>query len=787
MEAMKDPIRSDNHLEIENAQASAGPVSVHKDPVCGMSVSTESAKGHAHLNDQDFYFCSLGCKNKFEANPKQYLEPKKTEPLPKNDLEYTCPMHPQIRQMGPGACPICGMALEPVTISADHPEDQTEYLSMWLRFWVSAALAGPLLLLTMFGRPFIPMHLQGAMSWVELALATPVVLWGAFPFFERFFQSLKTGNFNMFTLIGLGVGVAYGYSLVGVLAPGLFPDTFRDAHTGSVALYFEAAAVIVTLVLLGQVMELKARSQTSGAIKALLGLAPKTARRISADGKEEDVEIDSILLKDHLRVRPGEKIPADGVVVEGSSAVDEAMITGEPIPVSKGAGEKVIGGTINGTGSLLIEATRIGKDTLLSQIVQLVAEAQRSRAPIQKLVDKVAAYFVPSVVLVAILSGLAWAFFGPQPRFVFAIVSAVSVLIIACPCALGLATPMAIMVAAGKGASLGVLFRDAEAIETLRKVDTLVVDKTGTLTEGKPRLMKILVSEGFEEEEVLLLAASLERSSEHPLAQAIVKGAEEKGLKLLTATDFLSITGKGAKARVQGKIVAIGNRAMLTELQLDPGKWETQAATLQEQGHTVMYVSIEGKLAGIVSVADPIKSTTQEAIHGLQKMGVEVVMLTGDNAKTANAVAKQIGISQVHAEVLPQDKAKIVKDLQAKGHFVGMAGDGVNDAPALAQAQVGIAMGTGTDVAMKSAGITLVKGDLAAILKARRLSELTIANIKQNLIFAFGYNALGVPIAAGVLYPFFGLLLNPMIAAAAMSLSSVSVIMNSLRLRKAKI
>jgi Cu+-exporting ATPase len=785
MEVIKESSGSGKHLE--QSEASAGLTAAHKDPVCGMSVSPESAKGHIQLLDQDFYFCSLGCKNKFEANPKEYLGSKATKPPPKSDAEYTCPMHAQIRQMGPGACPICGMALEPVSVSAHHPEDQSEYLNMRLRFWVSAAFAGPLLLLTMFGRPFIPMHLQGAMSWVELALATPVVLWGAFPFFERFIESLKTWNLNMFTLIGLGVGVAYGYSLVGVLAPGLFPDTFRDAHTGSVALYFEAAAVIVTLVLLGQVMELKARSQTSGAIKALLGLAPKTARRISADGKEEDVEIDSILLKDHLRVRPGEKIPADGVVVEGSSAVDEAMITGEPIPVSKGAGEKVIGGTINGTGSLLIEATRIGKDTLLSQIVQLVAEAQRSRAPIQKLVDKVAAYFVPSVVLVAILSGLAWAFFGPQPRFVFAIVSAVSVLIIACPCALGLATPMAIMVAAGKGASLGVLFRDAEAIETLRKVDTLVVDKTGTLTEGKPRLMKILVSEGFEEEEVLLLAASLERSSEHPLAQAIVKGAEEKGLKLLTATDFLSITGKGAKARVQGKIVAIGNRAMLTELQLDPGKWETQAATLQEQGHTVMYVSIEGKLAGIVSVADPIKSTTQEAIHGLQKMGVEVVMLTGDNAKTANAVAKQIGISQVHAEVLPQDKAKIVKDLQAKGHFVGMAGDGVNDAPALAQAQVGIAMGTGTDVAMKSAGITLVKGDLAAILKARRLSELTIANIKQNLIFAFGYNALGVPIAAGVLYPFFGLLLNPMIAAAAMSLSSVSVIMNSLRLRKAKI
>jgi Cu+-exporting ATPase len=618
-------------------------------------------------------------------------------------------------------------------------------------------------------------------------LATPVVVWGGKPFFERFVASVKSGHLNMFSLIGLGVGVAYGYSVVGLFAPGVFPESFRDPHTGLVALYFEAAAVIVTLVLLGQVMELRARSQTSGAIRALLGLAPKLARRVSTEGKEEDIPVESISLKDRLRARPGEKIPVDGVVLEGASSVDESMITGEALPVAKGKGDKVIGGTINGTGSILVEATRVGKDTLLAQIVQLVAEAQRTRAPIQRLADKVAAVFVPVVIFAALCSALAWGLAGPEPRLAYALVSAISVLIIACPCALGLATPMAIMVAAGRGARLGILFRDAEAIETLRKVNTLVVDKTGTLTEGKPRLMKVQAAEGISEGELLRLAASLEKSSEHPLAQAILKGAQERRLALSSATDFLSRTGKGAEARVDGKLVAVGNASMLADLGVKPGNLESQATELQTLGHTVMYVALEGKLAGFISVTDPVKDTTPEALRGLREAGIEVVMLTGDNALTANAVAKQVGIERVHAEVLPADKARIVKELQAAGRFVAMAGDGVNDAPALALAQVGIAMGTGADVAMKSAGITLVKGDLRAILTARRLSEKTIAVIKQNLFFAFGYNGLGVPIAAGALYPFFGLLLNPMIAAAAMSLSSVSVILNSLRLRKVEL
>lgn len=765
------------------------PESILRDPVCGMAVKPETAKGQARFGGKDFYFCSLGCKTKFEANPVAYLEPKPLVVTAESvvGVEYTCPMHPEVRQTGPGSCPICGMALEPATVSLDQTEDQSEYLDMRRRFLVSAVLAFPLLVLTMFGRPFIPHGLRDFMPWVELALASPVVVWGGLPFFERFVLSIRTRNLNMFTLIGLGVGVAYVYSLAGVLAPGIFPPSFREAHSGSVGLYFEAAAVIVTLVLLGQLMELKARSQTSGAIKALLGLAPKTAKRVGAGGSEEDVAIDAIRVQDHVRVRPGEKIPVDGVVLEGASSVDESMITGEPLPSGKGKGDPVIGGTINGLGSLIIEATRVGSDTLLSQIVQLVAEAQRSRAPIQRLADRVAAVFVPVVFVAAVLSGVAWAMWGPEPALAFAVVNAVSVLIIACPCALGLATPMAIMVAAGRGASIGVLFRDAAAIETLRKVDTLVVDKTGTLTEGKPKLMNVLVGAGFEENAVLALAASLERSSEHPLAQAIVKGADERALSLEPATNFLSLTGKGAEGQVSGRIVAIGNLALLRERHLDPALWHGPAAVLQEQGHTVMYVVVGGELAGLISVADPIKASTKQAIRGLIDSGIEVVMLTGDNERTAKAVAREIGISEVHAEVLPADKVKVVKALQAKGRFVGMAGDGINDAPALAQAEVGIAMGTGTDVAMKSAGITLVKGDLAVILKARHLSELTIANIRQNLLFAFGYNALGIPVAAGVLFPFFGLLMNPMLAAAAMSLSSVSVIVNSLRLRNAKV
>lgn len=760
-----------------------GSTASFKDPVCGMTVSPESAKGHVSHGGLNFYFCSLGCKAKFEKNPTAYLRAKAPTAATKLDVVYTCPMHPEVRQIGPGTCPICGMALEPAEFSADHEEDQAEYLDMRRRFWISATLAAPLLFLTMLGRPFFPMSAQGLLSWVELAMCAPVVLWGGFPFFQRFFQSLKTGHLNMFTLIGIGVGVAFGYSVVGVAAPGIFPEAFRDPHTGLVALYFEAAAVIVALVLLGQVLELKARSQTSGAIKALLGLAPKTARRIKPDGSEEDINLELIVAGDRLRARPGEKIPVDGVVLEGSSAIDESMVTGESMPVERGKGGKVIGGTINGTGSLIIEATRVGNDTLLSQIVQLVAEAQRSRAPIQRLADQVAAYFVPAVILVAIAAALAWGFWGPEPRLAYSIANAVSVLIIACPCALGLATPMSIMVAAGRGASMGVLFRDAEAIETLRRVDTLVVDKTGTLTEGKPRFMEVHTLGGDSENEILRIAAGLEKASEHPLAHAIVEGAEARGLKAISPQDFRSITGKGAQANVEGRSVAVGNLALLQELGIQTGNLAA-AQSLQEKGHTVVFVAIAEKLAGFISVADPLKASTLEAVQSLVSSGVEVIMLTGDNRSTAEAIAKQAGIRQVHAEVLPQDKARVVKELQAKGRFVAMAGDGVNDAPALAIAQVGIAMGTGADVAMKSAGVTLVKGDLGGIVKARRLSEMTIKNIRQNLLFAFGYNALGVPIAAGVLYPFFSLLLNPMIAAGAMSLSSVSVIMNSLRLRK---
>lgn len=766
---------------------SAPKASEHKDPVCGMSVKPETAAGKTHHNHQDYFFCSLGCKAKFEATPEKYLQPKAAPSAELKNQEFTCPMHPEVRQLGPGSCPLCGMALEPLTISLDQPEDQTEYLDMKRRFWVSAAFSIPLMVLSMGGRHlFSSASLHQWLNWIELALATPVVIWSGFPFFERFVQSLKNKSPNMFTLIGLGVGVAYGYSVVAVLAPGIFPLSFRDPHSGSVGLYFEAASVIITLVLLGQVLELKARSQTSGAIRALLGLAPKTARRITPQG-EVDTEISAIEINDLLRVRPGEKIPVDGEVKEGSSSVDESMITGEPIPVQKGAKDSVIGGTINGTGSLLVVAKRVGSETLLAQIVQMVAEAQRSRAPIQRLADSVSAYFVPAVVLASILTALVWGIWGPEPRLAYAIVNAVAVLIIACPCALGLATPMAIMVAAGRGASLGVLFRDAEAIETLRKVDTLIVDKTGTITEGKPKLMEVVASTGFEEKELLRLAASLEQASEHPLAQAIVNGAKEKDLLLVKPEGFASITGKGAKAKISGKEVAIGNLALLEELKISATPMLARVEALQSQGHTVMLVAVDGVLAGILSVSDPIKPSSAGALKELMSAGIEVIMVTGDNKKTAESVAKQVGITKVIAGVLPHQKVETVKELQAKGKFVAMAGDGINDAPALAQAQVGIAMGTGTDVAMKSAGITLVKGDLQAILRARRLSEYAIANIRQNLIFAFGYNALGIPLAAGLLYPFFGLLLSPMIAAAAMSLSSVSVIGNSLRLRVVKI
>jgi Cu+-exporting ATPase len=754
-----------------------------KDPVCGMNVDPAAAKGgKSSYGGSDFFFCSSKCKAKFDANPDQYLKKVDMPKLPTN-VEYTCPMHPEIRQIGPGSCPICGMALEPVTVT-EGPEDDTEYRMMLKRFWVSAILSVPLLFITMGGRHLI--HSQGLLSqlkWFEILFATPVVLWGGWPFFERFWQSLVQRSLNMFTLIGLGVGVAYGYSLIAALFPDLFPPSFQDSMTGEVGLYFEAAAVIVTLVLLGQVLELKARGQTSAAIKSLLGLSPKTARRIKSDGTEEDIPLEQVVVGDQLRVRPGEKIPVDGVVTFGLSSVDESMVSGEPIPVEKAIGAKVVGATINGTGALVIRAEKVGKDTLLSQIVHLVAEAQRSRAPIQKLVDKVSAYFVPAVILVAVFTFLIWAIIGPDPKLAHAIINAVAVLIIACPCALGLATPMSIMVATGRGAGMGVLFKNAEAIEMMRKVNTLVIDKTGTLTLGKPKLVTVKIFNGLSEKEFLSLAASLEQVSEHPLANAIVSGAKEKSVTLNEATDFKSVTGKGAVAEVQGHKIAIGNKALLQDFSISLGDAEAMANSLREDGQTVMYVAIDNTLSGLLGVMDPIKETTIPAIQSLRQAGINVVMITGDNERTAQAVAKKVGLDGFFADVLPQGKVEIVKKMQSEGRFVGMAGDGINDAPALAQAQVGIAMGTGTDIAMNSAGVTLIKGDLMGIVRARALSESTLKNIKQNLFFAFIYNALGVPLAAGILYPFFGVLLSPMIAAAAMSLSSVSVIANALRLK----
>lgn len=757
-----------------------------KDPVCGMMIDPLTSKGgNSVFQNKTYYFCNPKCKIKFDAAPSTYLDNQTQAANLPTDIEYTCPMHPEVIQLGPGNCPICGMALEPRTFSADHPEDQSEYFMMLRKFWVGVGLSIPLLFITMGGRHLITnMTIYNYMPWIEFLLATPVVLWGGAPFFIRFWQSLKSRNLNMFTLIGLGVGVAYIYSLVAILFPEIFPASFQDSMTGKVGLYFEAASVIVTLVLLGQVLELKARGQTSAAIKALLGLAPKTARIIHADGSEEDVSMDTIHVGDQLRVRPGEKIPVDGIVVSGLSSVDESMVTGEPMPVEKTIGEKVVGATINGTGSLVIKAEKVGKDSLLSQIVQMVAEAQRSRAPIQKLVDQVSAYFVPAVILAALLTFALWSWIGPDPKLAHAIINSVAVLIIACPCALGLATPMSIMVATGRGAVVGVLFKNAEAIETIRKVDTLVIDKTGTLTLGKPRLVTVKPTESFREEEFLSLSASLEQASEHPLALAIVNGAKEKGFALLEAKNFSSITGKGATAEISGKKVAIGNKALIEDLSIALDDFEVEANLLREEGQTVMYVGIDGKLAGLLGVTDPIKESTIPAIQKLRSLGIKVIMMTGDNERTAKAVAKKVGLDGFFADVLPQGKAEIVKKMQTEGKFVAMAGDGINDAPALAQAQVGIAMGTGTDVAMGSAGVTLIKGDLMGIVKARALSEATLKNIKQNLFFAFIYNIVGVPIAAGILYPTFGILLSPMIAAAAMSFSSVSVIGNALRLKK---
>jgi Cu+-exporting ATPase len=805
-----------------------------KDPVCGMTVGPDSGVRHSH-DGKVFAFCSEGCLAKFKADPRRYAGPDETDAsAPRNGVEpsggkkrgdgYTCPMHPEVRQDGPGTCPKCGMALEAVVPTAAatrkewvcpmHPEivrdspgdcpkcgmaleprtatvddeENSELVDMRRRFWISVVLTIPLVVVTIGehlpGHPLARIATMETLGWLEMVLATPVVLWGGWPFFVRGWQSVVHRSLNMFTLIGLGVSVAYLYSLVAKLFPGIFPSSFR-LEGGEVAVYFEAAAVIVTLVLLGQVLELKARSRTGAAIKALLGLAPKTARRFRDDGSEEDVPLDQVHLGDRLRVRPGEKVPVDGVVLEGTSAVDESMVSGEAIPVEKKPGDRVVGATVNGTGSFVLKAERVGAETLLARIVHMVAEAQRSRAPIQKLADQVAGYFVPAVVSIAVVTAIVWGLVGPEPRMAHALVNAVAVLIIACPCALGLATPMSIMVATGKGATAGVLFRNAEAIEILRKVDTLVIDKTGTLTEGKPKLVTVDPAEGWDEKGLLRLAASLERGSEHPLAASIVAGSLERGVELAGVESFESVTGKGVKGSVDGRSVGLGNRTLFESMGIDPGELAGKAEALRKEGQTVMFVAVDGKPAGLLGVADPVKGTTPEAIRQLHEEGIRIVMLTGDSRTTAEAVAGKLGLDEVMAEVLPGQKADAVKRLQGEGRIVAMAGDGINDAPALAQAQVGIAMGTGTDVAMESAGVTLVKGDLRGIVRARRLSRATMRNIKQNLFFAFAYNALGVPVAAGVLYPFFGVLLSPIIAAAAMSFSSVSVVGNALRLRRA--
>ena len=784
-----------------------------KDPVCGMHVS-EHTKFHTEYRGTIYYFCSSLCKEKFEKDPQAYIDDEVTlescnscrplkgtahdhvhthehghQPDMDADAVYTCPMHPEIRQKGPGNCPICGMTLEPVVATVEEEENE-ELIDMTRRFKVSTALALPVFILAMvadLAPSLLPSWLSMSMvQWIEFALATPVVLWGGWPFFVRGVNSVKTWNLNMFTLIALGVGAAWLYSMVALIFPHIFPPQMQF-EGGLVHVYFEAAAVIVALVLLGQVLELRARSQTNTAIQKLLGLAPNTARIVREDGTEEDVSLENVNVGDILRIRPGDKIPVDGVVTEGESNVDESMVTGEPVAVAKKAGDSVIGATVNATGSMLIEAQKVGADTLLSQIVNMVAQAQRSRAPIQKLADVVSSYFVPIVVVISVLAFIGWYVWGPEPRLAYAIVSAVAVLIIACPCALGLATPVSIMVGTGKGASMGVLIKNAEALEILEKVDTLVVDKTGTLTEGAPKLVTVEVLEGIDENRLLSAVATLERSSEHPLAEAIVEGAKTRGLELGRTENFNSVTGEGVTGKVDDLSVAIGNYKLFESLGIDVGELQKLSEAYREEGQTVMLIALDGRPAGMIGVMDPIKESTADAIEALHKEGIEIVMLTGDNETTAKAVAAKLNIDRVQAEVSPEEKSKVVQSLQAEGKHVAMAGDGVNDAPALAQAHVGIAMGTGTDVAMESAGVTLVKGDLNGIVRAIKLSRSTMKNIRQNLFFAFIYNALGVPVAAGVLYPFFGILLSPVIAAAAMSFSSVSVISNSLRLKNVKL
>jgi len=757
------------------------------DPVCGMTVDPHKTPHRAEHAGRPYYFCAAGCRTKFISDPARYLgEVKVPEPVSAGTI-YTCPMHPEIRRPGPGSCPICGMALEPELASAEAGPNP-ELIDMTRRFWIGTVLTLPVIALEMGGH-LTNLHMllgQTLSNWLQLVFATPVVLWAGWPFFVRGWQSLLTRNLNMFTLIAMGTGVAWLYSVAGTVASDIFPPAFRSGD-GAVPVYFEAAAVITVLVLLGQVLELRAREQTSGAIRALLDLAPKTARRVKADGSEEEIGLDAVAAGDHLRVRPGEKVPVDGEVVEGRSALDQSMVTGESMPVTKNPGDKVIGGTLNKSGSFIMRAEKVGRDTLLARIVQMVAAAQRSRAPIQRLADQVSGWFVPAVIAVAVAAFLAWSTFGPEPRFAFGLVAAVSVLIIACPCALGLATPMSIMVGVGRGATAGVLIKNAEALERMERVDTLVVDKTGTLTEGQPKVTRILPAPGFDEAEVLRLAASVERASEHPLAAAIVQAAGERKIALAPVRGFDSPVGKGVVGMVEQRRIALGNAKFLAELGVATGGLERDADALRGDGATVIFVAIDGKLAGLVAIEDPVKATTPEALKALTQDGVHVVMLTGDNKTTAQAVARRLGIAEVEAEVLPEQKSAVVERLRRAGRVVAMAGDGVNDAPALAAAEVGIAMGTGTDVAIESAGVTLLKGDLMGIVRARRLSAATMRNIRQNLFFAFVYNAAGVPIAAGVLYPAFGLLLSPIIAAAAMALSSVSVIANALRLRTIKL
>ncbi len=787
-----EKMKSHNHHHCQHNEDLSSPNGPYRDPVCGMSTAEEDVFLKYNHQGKTFHFCSVSCLEKFKKEPERYTSKddghetgSAAHARSNTQAIYTCPMHPEIRKEGPGSCPICGMALEPLEPAQE--EDLTEYNDMKKRFILGAIFTVPLVVIAMRYMFFPPGFLERFASertynFIEALLATPVVLWAGWPFFKRAWDSLVTRNLNMFTLIGMGVGVSYLYSLVAAFFPQIFPASVKTSE-GTVGVYFEAAAVIVVLILLGQVLELKARSQTGAAIKALLGLAPKTARKVLDDGSEKDIPLEKVRKGDLLRVRPGEKIPVDGVVVKGTTSVDESMITGEPLPVVKREGDKVVGATLNTTGTIVMKALRVGNETLLAQIVNMVAEAQRSRAPIQNLADKVAGYFVPAVVLVSMISFVVWLTVGPEPRLAHAVVAAVSVLIIACPCALGLATPMSIMVATGRGANMGVLFKNAEAIERLREVDTLVVDKTGTLTEGKPKVTEVVTLGGINDKTAIFLAASLEKGSEHPLGAAIIEKSRELGIPLTQAEDFKSHTGKGVTAQIDGMEVALGNRALIESIGISLKDAASMAEGLQEQGATVMYLAVNGRLEALICVSDPIKETTPRAIEELHRQGLKIVMLTGDSEKTALHVAGRLNIDKVIAEVLPEDKARYVKEFQEKGSIVAMAGDGINDAPALAQAHVGIAMGTGTDVAMESAGVTLVKGDLMGIVRAIKLSKATMRNIKQNLFFAFVYNSVGVPVAAGVLYPFSGILLSPVIAAAAMSLSSVSVVTNSLRLR----